>query len=108
MAEATNENDEVTTSSPGPRPSACRQQCRPAVPLEQATAWRTPMRSAHMRSNRVTIGPSESCPERSTCVDQRALALPDDRPGERDPLARGAHAVEAGALPRTAAARRTP
>ncbi len=26
LAEATNENDDVTTSSPGPMPSACRQR----------------------------------------------------------------------------------
>ena len=66
LAEATNEKDEVTTSSPGPMPSACRQRCRPAVPLETATAWRTPMRSAQARSKRGPIGPSESWPERST------------------------------------------
>src|SRR6476660_3415956 len=36
LADATNENDEVTTSSPGPTPSRARLACRPAVPLEQA------------------------------------------------------------------------
>ena len=42
MAEATNENGVVTTSSPGPTPARRMQRCRPAVPLDTAaTSVRT-------------------------------------------------------------------
>src|SRR6476646_8228970 len=66
LAEAMNENDEVITSSPGPIPSCAIQACRPAVPLEQATAWRVPATSANASSNRRIIGPSARLPDRST------------------------------------------
>src|SRR6478609_10485854 len=66
LADATNENDEVTTSSPGPTPSRARLACRPAVPLEQATAWAVPAISANASSKRRYIGPSARSPERST------------------------------------------
>ena len=38
LAEAMNENDEVITSSPGPTRGCAMQACRPAVPLDMATA----------------------------------------------------------------------
>src|SRR6478735_7930754 len=66
LAEATNENPDVTTSSPGPMPSRARHACRPAVPLEQATENRLPDAAANDSSNRASIGPSASEPERST------------------------------------------
>src|SRR5689334_17114575 len=66
LAEATNENPDVTTSSPGPTLRRARPACSPAVPLEQATANRLPATAANDSSNRASIGPSASVPERST------------------------------------------
>src|SRR3954452_5642432 len=66
LAEATNENGDVITSSPSETPTARRARCRPAVPDETAEACRAPRRSAKAASNAGTCGPRESWPERST------------------------------------------
>ena len=66
FAEATNENGDVITSSPGPTPAIRQSRWRPAVPLETATAYGAPTRSAISSSKRSIVGPSESRPERRT------------------------------------------
>ena len=42
------------------------QRCSPAVPDETAAQYGAPTASASSASNRGPVGPSESCPERST------------------------------------------
>ena len=51
LAVATNENGDVTTSSPAPTPTARSARCSPVVPDETAQAWRAPTRSANACSN---------------------------------------------------------
>ena len=55
MADATNEYGLVMTSSPGPQPAVIAATCRPAVPLETATACLVPTNDAKSCSNRVNI-----------------------------------------------------
>ena len=76
MADATNENGLVTTSSPSLTPTARSARCSPAVPLDTALACGAPTRAANARSNSGTRGPSESCPERSTSSTARSSASP--------------------------------
>ena len=62
LARATNENGDVTTSSPSRTPAARSARCSPAVPLDTALACATPSRAAKRRSNSGSRGPSESWP----------------------------------------------
>src|SRR5262249_12385721 len=56
-AVAKNENDDVTTASPGLTPSACSASMRASVPEATPTAWRAPQRAAISRSSCSTTGP---------------------------------------------------
>ena len=81
LAEATNENGLVITSSPRFTPTARSARCRPAVPLETALAYKEspptpPTRRANACSNSPTFGPSESSPERSTSSTARSSSTP--------------------------------
>ncbi len=76
LAEATNENGLVTTSSPSSTPAARNARCSPAVPLETAQALGAPTRAAKADSKAGTRGPSESCPERSTSSTARSSSSP--------------------------------
>ena len=100
LAEATNENGLVMTSSPSPTPTARSARCSPAVPLETALACGAPMRCAKRRSNSPSSGPSESRPERSTSTTAALLRLAEHRPRERD-LLRVAHAGGPESMPRS-------
>src|SRR5262249_50115562 len=66
FADATNESGDVITSSPGPTPAMWQSMCRPAVPLETATAYGAPTRSASASSKRWIHGPSDRRPDRRT------------------------------------------
>ena len=90
LADATNENDEVTTSSPGPTPSRARLACRPAVPLEQATAWAVPAMSANASSKRRYIGPQREVAGAQHVEHELLLAAVQVRARQRD-LADGDH-----------------
>src|SRR5690606_31701731 len=65
-AVAKNVNGVVTTSSPGPMPSARSASTSASVPEFTPTAWRTPRYSATSRSNASTSGPRMNWPERRT------------------------------------------
>ena len=56
--------DEDVVARPDAR-AATRARWRAAVPLERATAWSTPRRSANSRFERVDIGPDGCDPVRS-------------------------------------------
>src|SRR5215471_21063973 len=60
--------DGVTTSSPGPIPSARRTRCRPAVADVIATAWRAPVYAANARSSSAHCAPVVIQPDWSTAV----------------------------------------
>ena len=66
LALATKDSDDVTARSSGPTPAAAAAPCRPAVPLENATAKRAPTRPATASSNASTAGPWVSQSPRST------------------------------------------
>ena len=66
LADATNENGDVITSSPSETPTARSARCNAAVPDETADANGAPTRAANACSNAGTRGPSERCRERST------------------------------------------
>src|SRR5919197_2889183 len=76
LALATNENGEVTTSSPADTPTARSARCSPAVPLDTALACGAPTHWANSRSNSGTRGPSESWPERSTSITAASSSRP--------------------------------
>ena len=106
MAEATNENGDVTTSSPSLTPTARSARCRPAVPDETAQAWRRAeargerrLEGGHLRAERQLAGAQH--------LQHRLLLLrAEDRPGERDDvLGRPRHVGDSGAARRTAAPR---
>ena len=63
---ATNVNAGTITSSPGPTSSARSDRISASVPLSTATAWAVPVTSRTACSNRSTIGPCTSRPDRST------------------------------------------
>src|ERR687895_2999583 len=76
LAEATNENGEVTTSSPGWMPAARTARCRPAVPLETPDTGRPPRRADSACSKAGSRGPSERRPERSVSRTRVSSAGP--------------------------------
>jgi hypothetical protein len=76
LALATNENGDVTTSSPSDTPTARSARCSPAVPLDTALAWAAPSRAANASSKAGTRGPSESWPERSTSASASSSSSP--------------------------------
>src|SRR4051812_22760581 len=76
FALATNENGDVTTSSPSDTPTARSPRCSPAVPLDTALACAAPSREAKASSNAGTRGPSESWPERRTSMTAASSASP--------------------------------
>ena len=106
MAEATNENGEVTTSSPSPTPIARSPRCSAAVPEETALACGDAEPRGEGRSNAGMRGPSESWPERSTSMTARLLRLAQHGLGDRDDVRGHAHAgARALAAPVAGAAR---
>src|SRR3954447_25812488 len=76
FALATNENGDVTTSSPSDTPTARSPRCSPAVPLDTALACAALSREAKASSNAGTRGPSESWPERRTSMTAASSASP--------------------------------
>src|SRR3954453_19080261 len=76
FAEATNENGDVTTSSPSPTPMARSARCSAAVPDDTALAYGAPTRAANASSKAVTRGPSDSWPERRTSSTACSSASP--------------------------------
>src|SRR2546430_706420 len=58
VAEATNENAGVRTSSPGPTPSAASARRSASVPEATPTAWRTPCLAASAASSALPSSPS--------------------------------------------------
>ena len=76
FALATNENGEVTTSSPSLTPAARSARCSPAVPDETAEAQGAPRNAAKASSKAGTRGPSESCPERRTSRTSSSSSVP--------------------------------
>ncbi len=76
LAEATNENGEVMTSSPSLTPTARSARCRPLVPEETALACAAPTRAANASSNAGTRGPSDNCPDRRTSMTARSSSAP--------------------------------
>ena len=81
FALAMNVRGDVTTRSPGPSPATDVHACKPAVPLENATAWRAPTRSAIARSKASMVGPwvSQSPPSTSVTASM-SLWSTDCRP----------------------------
>src|ERR671914_936320 len=76
LAEATNENGEVTTSSPGWMPAARTARCRPPVPLETPDTGRPPRRAESACSKAGSRGPSERRRERSVSRTRVSSAGP--------------------------------
>jgi hypothetical protein len=60
-AVAKNEYGDVTTSSPGPTPSAINAASRASVPEDTPMAWRTPSSEEISRSNASTSAPRMNC-----------------------------------------------
>jgi hypothetical protein len=58
LALAANVNDGTSTVSPRCTPAAINARCNAAVPLDSATACRTPTRSATCASNASRSGPT--------------------------------------------------
>src|SRR5579864_1142944 len=56
-APATNDNEGIMTSSPGPTPRATKPSCNAAVQLFTAIACRTPDIATKVLSNSLTLGP---------------------------------------------------
>ena len=57
LAEATKENADVITSSPGPTPTAFRARSSASVPELRPMPWRAPPREASSDSSAPTSGP---------------------------------------------------
>src|SRR5436853_7769996 len=76
FADATNENDDVTTQSEEPTPSARTARGSPTVPLETAAPQPTPANSATRRSNSSVFGPRASRPLRRTSSTSASSAGP--------------------------------
>src|SRR5262245_29256330 len=66
----------VTTSSPGPTPSASSERCIAAVPDATATACCAPTYSAKRRSSSAVAGPVVSQPERSVSATAAISSSP--------------------------------
>src|SRR6185295_2085728 len=66
VAEATKENAEVMTSSPGLTPTALSARSRASVPEPVPTPWRAPHTSASSRSSALPSGPRMNRQESST------------------------------------------
>jgi hypothetical protein len=66
----------VTTSSPGPIPSATSAACSPAVHEFSASAAGAPVKQRNSRSNSSVRGPAESHPERSVSVTAAISSSP--------------------------------
>src|ERR1700761_190910 len=89
---ATNDELTVTTSSPGPTPTARSAKCSAAVPLATAQACGAPTAAATSRSNAATSTPWLTQPERSTRLTAASSAAP------RTGRARGSLAAISGSL----------
>ena len=77
LADATNENGEVMTSSPSVTPTARSARCSAAVPEETADAYGAPDPRGERRSRTpARAGPSERCRERSTSITACLLGSP--------------------------------
>jgi len=74
-AEAKNEKGDVTTSSPGPTPSAISATSRASVPEETPIACRTESLSASAFSKDSCAGPITNRPEANTASTARAISL---------------------------------
>src|SRR3954453_7832604 len=104
LADATNENGDVITSSPGPTPASTIARWSPAVPLDTAAQWRASTASATSSSKRAPVGPRARPPQprarrpgRQPARPQRPehellVALVDPGSGERNRPGGLAHA----------------
>ena len=92
LALATNENGEVTTSSPSVTPTARSARCRPAVPLETALACATPSARGERLLERRDARAERELPAAQDLDDRLLLRLAQHRPGERDDVLGRAHA----------------
>ena len=79
LAEATNENGLVTTSSPSSTPTARSARCRPAVPEETALAWRAPTLAANAVSNVGEPRSERELPGAQHLDDRLLLRFAEDR-----------------------------
>jgi hypothetical protein len=61
LADATKLKGVVITSSPASIPAAMTHKCKAVVPLDTATAWRTPTNAATRLSNSSILGPILRC-----------------------------------------------
>ena len=95
FADATNENGDVTTSSPSVTPTARRARCSAAVPddTRARVARAEPLRERLLERRDAR---AERELARAQHLDHGALlGLAEDRAGERDDVGRGGHACGA-------------
>ena len=84
FAVAMNEWLTVTTSSPGPTPTASSARCSAVVQLETAQACGAPTAAANSRSKAATSGPCVTQPDEDHAARRLGLALVHPRPGDRE------------------------
>ena len=75
VAEATKENAEVMTSSPGATPTAFRASSSASVPEPVPTPWRAPHEGGQLALERLPLGPEDE----AAGVEHAGVARPSAR-----------------------------
>ena len=94
LAEATKENADVITSSPGPTPTAFRARTSASVPELRPMPWRAPHEGGQLRLERRHLGPEDEAAAREHARGRRRAVV-----GERGVLAHEVDLRDHGAQP---------